>query len=287
MSTTSTRQFAVVTGASSGIGFELAKQFAEHGFDVLIAAEDPGINTAARELEGLGTRVEPLQVDLADHDGNHKLQSAIEASGRAVDAIALNAGVGVSGPFVETDLTAELNLVKLNVISTLHLAKFIVRKMVAQGSGRILFTSSIAATMPTPYEAVYGASKAFVRSLSQSLREELKDTGVTVTALMPGATETNFFHRAGADDTKLGVSEKDDPAEVAKEGFEALMAGKDHIVAGSFKNKVQAAAGYTLPDPMVAKAHAAQSAPGSAKRSKRSVPIRHAPWAHSFARRRE
>lgn len=262
----STRQFAIVTGASSGIGFELAKQFVEHDFDVLITAEDEGIQKAARELEGLGAKVTPLQVDLASHDGVHKLQGAIQATGRPLDAAALNAGVGVSGPFAETDLAAELNLVRLNVVSTVHLAKYVVKEMVARGQGRILFTSSIAGTMPTPYQAVYGASKAFVRSLSQSLREELKDQGITVTALMPGATETNFFHRAGADDTKLGASEKDDPAEVAKDGFEALMAGKDHVVAGSFKNKVQAAAGYALPDPLVAKAHAAQSAPGSANK---------------------
>ncbi len=196
----------------------------------------------------------------------HKLQSAIQSSGRPVDAIAINAGIGVSGRFAETDLAEELKMVDLNVVSTVHLAKFIVKEMVARGSGRILFTASIAGTMPTPYEAVYGATKAFVRSLSQSLREELKDTGVSVTALMPGATETNFFHRAGADDTKLGASEKDDPAEVAKEGYEALMAGKDHVVAGSFKNKLQAAAGYALPDPLVAKAHASQSEPGSASK---------------------
>ncbi len=247
----STKQFAVVTGASSGIGLELAKQFAQHDFDVLIAADGDGINAAARELEALGAKVESVQVDLASHDGVHKLQSAIQSSGRPVDAIALNAGIGVSGPFAETDLSQELQMVNLNVVSTLHLAKYIVKDMVARHAGRILFTASIAGTMPTPYEAVYGATKAFVRSLSQSLREELKDSGVSVTALMPGATETNFFHRAGADDTKLGASEKDDPAEVAKEGYEALMAGKDHVVAGSFKNKLQAAAGYALPDPLV------------------------------------
>ncbi len=264
MATNSNRQFAVVTGASSGIGYELAKQFAQNNFDLLIAAEGAGINTAARELETLGAKVQVLQVDLAAHEGVHKLQSAIRASGQPVDAIAINAGVGVSGPFAETDLAAELNMVELNVVSTLHLAKFIVKEMVARGSGRILFTSSIAATMPTPYETVYGATKAFVRSLSQGLREELKDTGVTVTALMPGATETNFFHRAGADDTKLGAGKKDNAAEVAKEGFEALMAGKDHVVTGAFTNKLQAAAGYTLPDPLVAKAHAGQSKPGSA-----------------------
>ncbi len=260
------RQFAVVTGASTGIGYELAKQFAQNGFDLLIVSEDNGIQLAAEEIGRLGAHVEAVQADLTDHDGVHKLQQAIQAAGRPVDAIAINAGVGVSGPFVETDLAEELKLIRLNVISTVHLAKFITKEMTARGSGRILFTASIAGAMPTPFEAIYGASKAFVRSLSQSLREELKNSGVSVTALMPGATETNFFHRAGADDTKLGAGEKDDPAEVAKEGFEALMAGKDHVVTGALKNKVMAAAGYALPDPLVAKAHAAQSAPGSASK---------------------
>jgi uncharacterized protein len=264
MATSPQTQFAVVTGASSGIGYELAKQFAQNGFDLLIVSGSDRIHNAAQEIRILGADVEAVQIDLATHEGMHKFLSAIQSSGRPVDAAALNAGVGVSGRFIETDLGEELNMVALNVTSTLHLAKYVVKDMAARGSGRILFTASIAGTMPTPYEAVYGATKAFVRSLSQSLREELKDTGVSVTALMPGATETDFFHRAGADDTKLGASEKDDPAEVAKEGFEALMAGKDHVVSGAFKNKLQAAAGYALPDPLVASAHAGMSAPGSA-----------------------
>lgn len=264
MNTSSANRFAIVTGASSGIGYELAKQFAQNGFDLLVVSESDAVKRVARKFESSGVSVEALQVDLASHDGVHKLQSALQATGRPVDAIAINAGVGVSGRFIETDLAAEINMVNLNVVSTLHLAKYIVKDMVSRGSGRILFTASIAGTMPTPYEAVYGATKSFVRSLSQSLREELKGTGVSVTALMPGATETNFFHRAGADDTKLGSMEKDDPAEVAKQGYEALMAGQDHVIAGSFKNKVQAAAGYALPDPLVAKAHAGQSKPGSA-----------------------
>ncbi len=266
MTTSSTRQFAVVTGASAGIGYELAKQFAANGFDLLIVSGSDRINTAAQDIQALGVNVTAVEADLATHEGVHKLLSAIQSGGRPVDAIAINAGVGVSGRFVETDLREELNMVALNVTSTLHIAKYMVKDMVQRGSGRILFTSSIAATMPTPYETVYGATKAFVRSLSQGLREELKETGVSVTALMPGATETEFFQRAGAEDTKLGASEKDDPAEVAKEGFEALMAGKDHVIAGSFKNKLQAAAGYTLPDPLVAKAHAGMSAPGSAEK---------------------
>lgn len=266
MATSSNRSFAVVTGASSGIGYQLAKQFAQNGFDLLIAAGSDAIHQAARDLEALGAHVQPVEVNLAEHEGTHQLISAIQSAGRPVDAIAINAGVGVSGRFIETDLKEEMDMVRLNVMSTLHLTKYIAKDMAARGSGRILITSSIAGTMPTPYEAVYGATKAFDRSLAQSIREELKDTGVTVTTLMPGATETNFFHRAGADDTKLGQSEKDDPAEVAKDGFEALMAGKDHVVAGSLKNKFQAAAGYTLPDPLVAKAHAAMAAPGSAEK---------------------
>ena len=262
----STRQFAVVTGASSGIGYELAKQFAQNGFDLLAVAESNAIETAAQDFEALGAKVETLQADLASHDGIHKLISRIESGARPLDAVAINAGVGMSGPFVDTDLAAELNMIRLNVLSTVHLAKPVVKQMVVRGNGRILFTASIAGAMPTPFEAVYGATKAFVRSFAQSLREELKDTGVSVTALMPGATETNFFHRAGADDTKLGTSEKDDPAEVAKQGFDALMAGEDHVVAGSFKNKVFAAAGHVLPDPLVAKAHAGAAAPGSANK---------------------
>lgn len=266
MTNTDARKFAVVTGASSGIGYELAKQFAQNGFDLLIVSEGDRLENAAQEIQKLGAQVRTVKADLSSHEGVHQLLSEIQTSGRPVDAAALNAGVGVSGRFVETDLKQELNMVDLNVKSTLHLAKYFVKEMVARGSGRILFTSSIAATMPTPYETVYGATKAFVRSLSQGLREELKDTGVSVTALMPGATETDFFRRAGAEDTKLGSGEKDDAAQVAKEGYEALMAGKDHVVAGSFKNKLEAAAGYALPDPLVAKGHAAQSAPGSANK---------------------
>jgi len=208
-----------------------------------------------------------VQADLASYEGVEELYQTIKSSGRPVDSIAINAGVGVSGDFArDTSLQSELNLIRLNVISPVHLTKRVAKDMVQQGHGRILFTSSIAGTMPAPFEAVYGASKAFLTSFAQAIRNELKDTGVSVTALMPGATETDFFHRAGMDDTKLGVSEKDDAGEVAREGFEALMAGKDHVVAGSFKNKVQAAAGHVLPDPAVAQMHRKQSEPGSANK---------------------
>lgn len=259
--------FAVVTGASSGIGLELARQFAQHGFDLLIVAEDSGIHSAAQSLGASGNRIEPMQADLSKYDGVEQVYRKIKASGRPLDAIALNAGVGAGGDFArQTDLDAELYLIDLNVRSTVHLAKRVIKDMVDRGQGRVLFTSSIASTMPGTFNAVYNASKAFVQSFSQAIRNELKDTGVTVTALMPGATETNFFHRAGMDDTKVGASEKDSAAEVAKEGFDAMMDGKDHVIAGSFSNKVQATMAHVLPDTMTAEMHRKQAEPGSARK---------------------
>ena len=261
----STRPLAVVTGASNGIGYELAKQFAQNGFDLLITATGSSINEAAQAFEELGAKVDPVQADLATYNGVETLYNKIKATGRAVDAIAINAGVGVGGDFAcETDLNDELNLINLNVVSTVHLAKRVVKDMVEHGKGRILFTSSIAALMPGPFEAVYAASKAFVQSFSEGLRNELKDTGVTVTALMPGPTDTNFFHRADMDDTKVGANQKDDPAVVAKQGFEALMKGKDHIIAGSLKTKIQGAVSKVLPDTANAEQHRKMSEPGSA-----------------------
>jgi len=254
--------FAVVTGASSGIGLELAKQFAEHGFDLMIVADSGKIMEAANALRSYNVSVWEIQADLAKPDGVEKVYADIETIGRPVDAIALNAGVGAGGDFVrETRLEDDLNVIDLNVRSTVHLAKLVLKDMVQQGRGRVLFTSSIASTMPGTLNAVYNASKAFVQSFAQAIRNELKDTGVTVTALMPGPTETNFFHRAGMEDTKVGVAEKDDPAEVAKTGFEALMAGDDHVIAGAFKNKVQATLAHVLPDTVTAEMHRKQGEP--------------------------
>ncbi|MEG3839364.1 SDR family NAD(P)-dependent oxidoreductase [Microcoleus sp. herbarium14] len=261
-----TRPLAVVTGASSGIGYELAKQFARNGFDLLVTSTGSTIDDAAQTFKGLGAQVETVQADLATYDGVETLYSKIKETNRPVDAIAINAGVGVGGEFTKTDLQEELNLIELNVASTVHLAKRVVKDMVDRGRGRILFTSSIAALMPGPFEAVYAASKAFLQSFSQALRNELKDSGVTVTALMPGPTDTNFFHRADMDDTKAGASKKDDPAEVAKQGFEALMADKDSIIAGSLATKIQGTASQILPDTVSAEMHRQLTEPGSAKK---------------------
>jgi short-subunit dehydrogenase len=196
MDDTSAHPLAVVTGASSGIGHELARQFAEHGFDLLVAAEDDGIASAADSLRALGPPVESVQADLGTYEGVEQLVARIRSLGRPVDAIALNAGVGVGGPFLETDLQKEVELINLNVTSVVHLAKRVLPDMVARGEGRVLFTSSIAAEMPGPFEAVYAASKAFELSFAEAIRNELKDTGVTITALQPGPTDTNFFRRA-------------------------------------------------------------------------------------------
>ena len=259
----SSKQFAVVTGASSGIGLELARKFAENDFDVLIAAEDPGIRVAAAELVDAGTDVQAVQVDLATPEGVESLISAIDATGREVDAIAINAGVGNSGAFIDVPLEDEQRLIGLNVGSTVQLAKAVLPRMVARGSGRVLFTASIASTMPGPYYATYAASKAFVLSFAEALRYEVKDKGVTVTALMPGPTDTNFFERAGAQETPVNQKPKDDPAEVAADGFEALMAGKDHVVAGSGKNKLQAVASKFMSEPAKAAVHARMTKPTS------------------------
>jgi short-subunit dehydrogenase len=260
------RPLAVVTGASSGIGYELAREFAEHDFDLLIAAEDAGIDAAAARLrrDG-GPSVDAVRTDLATPEGVELLYQRIGGTGRPVDAIAINAGRGAGGDFArDTDLADELEIVDLNVRSTVHLAKRVVPDMVSRGSGRVLFTSSIASAMPGSFQAVYNASKSFVQSFAEALRNELKDTGVTVTSLMPGATDTEFFDRADMLDTKFGAADKDDPATVAKQGYEALMAGDDHVVAGSFKNKVQAVAAKVMPDKAKAEMHRRMAEPGSA-----------------------
>lgn len=262
---TSERPLAIVTGASSGIGYELAKQFGEHGFDLIVIAENDEITAAAERLRQSGAEVQGLKADLATSKGVDEVYAKVKAQGRDVDALAINAGIGVAGHFAESDLGAQVELLNLNVISPVHMTRRMLPQMLERGSGRILYTASIAATAPGPYMATYNASKAFLKSFAEAIREEVKDNGVTVTTLMPGETETKFFERAGLEDTKLGQKEKDDPAEVARDGFEALMDGKDHIVAGSFKNKVKATLAHVLPDTMTSKMQARETMPGSAQ----------------------
>jgi short-subunit dehydrogenase len=262
MDATRTRPLAVVTGASSGIGLELAKQFAAADHDLIVVAEDADIHAVAEGIRAAGVGAEPVQVDLATEAGVEELYNRIVDGGRPVDALALNAGVGQGGRFVETPIEEELEIVDLNVRSVVHLAKYVVQDMVERGEGKVLITSSIASTMPGTYQAVYNASKSFDQSFALALREELKDTGVTVTSLMPGPTDTEFFERADMEDTPIGSGSKDDPAQVARHGFEALMAGEERVVAGSLSTKLQGRSGRFVPDAVKAKMHARMAEPG-------------------------
>jgi short-subunit dehydrogenase len=247
---------AVVTGASSGIGYELAREIGQRGFDVMIAAEDDGIERAAENLKQLGIEARPIKANLATYEGVERLVSEALAVGRPIEAVAINAGVGVSGDFArQTDLKDELSLVDLNVSSAVHLAKRLLGEMVRRRRGRLLFTSSVASAMPAPFEATYGASKAFLLSFAEALGEELRDSGVTVTALLPGPTATNFFRRAGMEETRVGKGKKDPAAEVAHQGVEAMFSGKSKIVAGSIKNDFQVLASHILPDSVKARLH--------------------------------
>jgi uncharacterized protein len=259
------RPLALVTGASSGIGLELAREFVIHGYDVVAAADGGGTLRIPEWLADDGPgQVLPLQVDLAARAGVDELLDTLRAMTPALDAGAINAGIGVAGPFVETDIEDHLRLVGLNVAGAVQLAHGILRDMVRQGFGAVLFTSSIAATMPGPWEATYNASKSFLLSFAEALHVEVQDAGVHVTALMPGPTDTNFFSRAGLDDTKLGQVKRDDPREVARDAFEALMRNDDHVVAGSLKNKAQAVGGKFLPYETTARMHGDLTQPGSA-----------------------
>jgi short-subunit dehydrogenase len=258
------RNLALVTGASSGIGRELAKQFAQNGFDLIVAAEDE-LDGAVAELQSFGASVDGVRVDLAAPEGVEELWRRVAETGRPLDAAALNAGVGAGGAFVDIDLEKQLNIVDLNCRSTVHLAHLVLRDMVARNHGRVLFTSSIASTMPGSFQAVYNASKSFDQSLALALRNELKDTEVTITSLMPGPTDTEFFERADMEDTKVGAGDKDDPEDVARLGFEALMDGKERVVAASANTKLQGRASRLLPDSAKAEMHRKMAEPGSAK----------------------
>jgi uncharacterized protein len=257
------RSFAIVTGASSGIGYHLARECAQNGFDLLVAADRPEIQKAAEDLRGLGAQVEALEVDLASGEGVDRLVEA--AKGRPVDALLANAGHGLGKAFLDQDFDQVRDVIDTNITGTIYLVHKIGKAMRERGSGRILFTGSIAGLMPGSFQAVYNGTKAFIDSFSYALRNELKDSHVTVTVLMPGATDTEFFARADMLDTKVGAGRKDDPADVAKVGFEAMMKGEDDVVAG-LKNKLQATVAHVTPATVLAEMHRHEAEPGSAKK---------------------
>jgi short-subunit dehydrogenase len=261
---TAARPLAIVTGASSGIGFELASYCAAGGFDLLIAADEPSIHEAGLLLEKSGTRVDPVEVDLASMAGVDKLYSAIE--GRPVAALLANAGRGLGHAFLDQDFSDITHVIDTNVTGTLYLIHKVGRDMRARGEGRILITGSIAGMMPGTFEAVYNGTKALLDSFSFALRAELKDSGVSVTCLMPGATDTEFFERADLMDTKLGTQEKQAASEVAKLGFDAMMRGEGDVITG-WSNKLRAAIANFIPNETLAEQHRKVAEPGSASRS--------------------
>jgi short-subunit dehydrogenase len=245
---------ALITGASTGIGFELAKIFAQHGYDLVIAADEAQIHVAAQDLSALGTSVTPVEVDLRSGDGVASLYQKATENGRQLDAAAINAGIGRAGRFIDGDLSEDMSIIDLNVRSTVHLAKLVLRDMADRGAGRVLFTSSTVAAMPGSYQSMYNASKSFVQSFAEALHDEMRGTGVSVTSLMPGPVDTEFFTRAKQRNTLIGgVLPKDDPADVAKQGFEAMMRGDQKVVAASVMSKALGAVNTVLPDAVKAR----------------------------------
>ena len=256
---------SVVTGASSGIGLELARYATKKGYDLIIAADERSIEAAADELRRTGAEVTAVQADLSARAGVDQLYQAIQARNRPVDALLANAGRGLGQAFLDQDPEAWRKVVDTNVTGTLDLIQRVGRDMREAGRGRILITGSIAGFIPGAYQAVYNESKVFLDSFAFGFRNELKDSGVTLTCLMPGATETEFFDRAGMQDTKIGASKKDDAADVAPTGFEAMLKGQGDVVTG-WMNKLQSAIANLTPAGMLAERHRMQAEPGSARR---------------------
>jgi len=263
MESSNERPLAVVTGASSGIGRALARCCAERGYDLVIAADQPEIEQAADELQAFGGAVQWVMTDLATDEGVTELVRAV--AGRPVDALLANAGHGLGHAFLEQDFDEVRHVIDTNITGTIDLIRRLAKPMVGRGTGRILITGSIAGFLPGSFQAVYNGTKAFIDSFSFALRNELKDSGVTVTCLMPGATDTEFFERAGMLDTAVGQGKKDSAEEVARIGFEAMLKGEGDVVSG-WKNKLQVAAANVTPASVLAEMHRKQAEPGSGEK---------------------
>jgi len=257
----SSRKLAIVTGASSGIGLEIAKLAAQDGYDLIVAADTPFVE-AGPALKDLGVEVREIEADLATKQGVDQLLAAVGS--RQVDVLVANAGHGLGHGFLDQSPEEWQHIINTNVTGTLLLVQPIAKRMVERGEGRILITGSIAGHLAGTFQAVYNGSKAFIDSFSAALNEEIKESGVTVTCLKPGATETEFFHRAELDDTKVGQAKKDDPADVAAVGWKAMLKGEPAVIYG-LKNKMQVAAAGLMSDATTAKLHRAQTEPGSGK----------------------
>ena len=261
MATLSSRPLAIVTGASTGIGFELAKCCVQGGYDLLIAADEPEINRAAATLQQSGALVDAIEADLATLAGVDRLLAATQ--GRRVSALLANVGRGLGHAFLDQNFADVRHVVDTNITGTLYLVQKVAAEMVGNRQGRIMITGSIAGFMPGTYQAVYNGTKAFLDSFAFALRAELKDSGVSVTCLMPGATETDFFERADMLDTSVGAGKKQPANEVAKAGFEAMQKGEGEVITG-WQNKLRAAISQVLPASIAAEMHRKMAAPGSA-----------------------
>ncbi|MES2021451.1 MAG: SDR family NAD(P)-dependent oxidoreductase [Pseudomonadota bacterium] len=256
-------KFAIITGASTGIGFELATLAAQNGYDILVVANEALIDAAAADFKQFGTTVQSINADLSTIAGVDDVLAA--TGGRTIDLLFANAGTGTGGAFLDQDVATWRFAVDTNITGTLYLVQRVLKDMVARDAGKILVTGSIAGYIPGAFNAVYNGTKAFIDNFTEALRNEIKESkGVTLTTLMPGATETEFFDRAGMEDTSVGQAKKDDPAKVAKDGWDALMSGKGHIVSG-LHNKLQVAAAGVVPQSVLAEAHRHMAEPGSGK----------------------
>jgi short-subunit dehydrogenase len=247
-------KYALITGATSGIGYELAKLFAADGYNlVIVSRNQQELDNKAREFKEKGIDVVCIAQDLFDPGNAFAVYEEVKELGISIEVLVNDAGQGVYGLFSDTEIDRELDIIDLNVSSLVILTKLFLKEMLGRRSGRILNVASVASKSPGPWQSVYHGTKAFVLSFTEAIREELIDTGITVTALMPGVTDTDFFNKADMLESKA-VQDKSamaDPAEVAKDGYEALMAGKDKVVSG-LKNKVQVAMGNLVPDSTLA-----------------------------------
>ncbi|HYE54348.1 MAG TPA: SDR family oxidoreductase [Chitinophagaceae bacterium] len=245
--------YALITGGSQGIGYELAKLFAADGFNlILVARSQEDLQQRASELsQQYNVEVIPMAKDLFQPNAAYELYEEVKNRNGLVDVLVNDAGQGQFGLFVEQDIHRLTDIIQLNVISLTVLTHLFLKDMVARNQGKILQVASIASELPGPWQAVYHATKAYVLSFTEALVRELKDTNVTMTALQPGATDTDFFNKADMQESRILDTKLSDPAKVAKDGYKALMEGDDKIVSG-LKNKVMTTMANVMPDSMVA-----------------------------------
>ncbi len=262
--------YTLITGGSEGIGLELAKQFAGHGHNlVLVARNADQLQTAKTTLQSEGVDIITISKDLFEPNSSFELYDDIKSRGLAIDILVNNAGQGVYGLFKDTDLQRELAIVQLNIATPVTLCKLFLTDMLNRGKGRILNVSSIASELPGPWQSVYHGTKAFIQSFSEALNVELKEKGITITTLLPGATDTDFFNKADMQDSKItqDKTKLSDPADVAKDGYEAVMSGDNKVISG-FKNKASVAMGNLVPDSTAAKIMEKQQEPADKSKKK-------------------